>query len=793
MWGRLARAVVGHPKRILGIAAAVAVVLSAGLVGLEFRTSQDTLVSPGSQVFQDNVRYQRAFGGETMLVLITGDPVELFSSRNSSQLQQLEADLRATAHVASVVGPYTALRYATDQLPLAPDLLTRAMARTTDPTALSSLIGTEVSRLTAAGSPDLTNAEFVRFLLFTADGSVRPAQQSAFPDDNHALVVVRIEGNTSIDEQSAVAHAVKDIVARHPLADHEVFATGTPVLLDEINAYLQGGMATLGLIAVAVMIVVLAVAFRVRLRLLPLAIVLIGTAAALGAAVWSGIPLSLVTISGLPIFIGLGVDFAIQVQNRYVEQRAAGDRPERAAEVALSRMARPLTVAMVAAAVGFLALRFSAIPMIQDFGLLLCLGVVILVASAIVIPLPILVLVDGRAGAPRRPAAPRAGLLERGVTHLTSLPNALVGGLLVVGVVVAAAGFIAEGQLPIQTEAERWVSQSGTAVRELDHLREATGFSDEIGFMIEADDVTADAVVAWTHQFATTELQRHPGELLQSASLAGVAADVVGITPSSSDVRQLLGVAPADIAGSLITADRRTANLVFPVGNISLAERGRVVDEMQRDLRGDMVPPPGVSVTPSGLAVIGVELVRGMEANRQTLTLVALGFVAAWLLVRGRGRVHALLPIVPVALAVGVASAAVWALGFELTPLTTVAAPLVIAVATEFSVLLEARYAEERSRGRTPIEAARALPRIARAFVVSGLTLVAGFAVLAASPMPLLREFGLVVAIDVVIALASALVVMPALLRWLDRGTAPAIDLRSIDATRVLTKTGGRP
>jgi hypothetical protein len=154
-----------------------------------------------------------------------------------------------------------------------------------------------------------------------------------------------------------------------------------------------------------------------------------------------------------------------------------------------------------------------------------------------------------------------------------------------------------------------------------------------------------------------------------------------------------------------------------------------------------------------------------------------------WLLVRGRFRARSLLPIVPVAIAVGVATFVIWVLGFELTPLTTVAAPLVIAVATEFTVLLEARYREERSRGCSPAEACARLPRIGRAFVASGLTLVGGFAVMAASPMTLLRDFGIVVAIDVVIALASALVIMPQLLRWADRRKAEPIEAVTVDVS----------
>jgi uncharacterized membrane protein YdfJ with MMPL/SSD domain len=101
--------------------------------------------------------------------------------------------------------------------------------------------------------------------------------------------------------------------------------------------------------------------------------------------------------------------------------------------------------------------------------------------------------------------------------------------------------------------------------------------------------------------------------------------------------------------------------------------------------------------------------------------------------------------------------------------LTTVAGPLVIAVGTEFSVLVAARYLEERRRGRDPRSSVTyGVPRIGRAFVASGLTLVGGFGVLAFSPMPLLRDFGIVVALDVLFALASTLILLPPLLVWAD-------------------------
>ena len=55
-----------------------------------------------------------------------------------------------------------------------------------------------------------------------------------------------------------------------------------------------------------------------------------------------------------------------------------------------------------------------------------------------------------------------------------------------------------------------------------------------------------------------------------------------------------------------------------------------------------------------------------------------------------------------------------------------------------------------------------------RAFVVSALTALAGVAVIATSSLPLLRDFGIIVAMNVAVALLSALVFLPPMLVWAD-------------------------
>ncbi len=90
---------------------------------------------------------------------------------------------------------------------------------------------------------------------------------------------------------------------------------------------------------------------------------------------------------------------------------------------------------------------------------------------------------------------------------------------------------------------------------------------------------------------------------------------------------------------------------------------------------------------------------------------------------------------------------------------------LVIAISTEFSVILSSRYFEEREAGHSLGEALRrSYSRTGAAVAASGVTAIAGFAVLAVSDVRMLRDFGLVTVLDLAVALIGVMVVLPATL-----------------------------
>ena len=786
----------GKHAGIVGvIGLAITLILGLGITKLDFATGQDSYLNKDEQVYKDSVAYQDLFGGQAMVALFTMDEgqtvTDLFTPDNIEHIQQAEEELRGTDGVLTVISPLTALQFTQNMVegpPDAPGDVTQSVAgqallsaRDREPDAEAQALrledaSTTLARINAVQGPHtFDNPEWIDFLLFDNRGEIRKSLRPFFPDENHAQMISRLVGNASLEDEGTASDRIVEVVQAEPFENATTTTTGAAVLLKDLNDYLRGGMLTLGAMAVAIMVVILLLLFGVRWRLLPLFVILVGVTWAFGLAGYLGIPLSVVTIAGLPVMLGVGIDYAIQMHSR-IEEEVVIDRAPHPIQEASVNLGPALLVVTFDAVFAFLALRFAKVPMIRDFGLLLAVGIAVICVASIVLPLAILGIREFRSPTQGRDYS--HGNLAKLVKWLGDLPSKLAVPLAVASVVIFAGGIIVEDQLTIQSDPEEWVNQDSQVIEDIDTLKRETGSSAEMGIFVESDDVFSDETVAFVTDFANEELAARPEELLTASSMPTTVAfllEMPGTTPvppTGEDVQRAYEVAPPDIQEALVNPDAGALNLVFRTGPGSLDERAVYVNEIRDELEagetaGGVVVPEGVRATPSGLAVVGVGLLENIESNRILLTYLAVLFVFLFLTVRLRSVVRALLSMVPVLIAVGAASLVAWAFDLQLSPMTAVGGPLVVALCTEFTSLILLRFIEERRRGYSPREAVNVTAsRTGRAFIVSALTAVSGVAVIAFSSLPLLQDFGLIVAMNVAVALLSALVFLPPMLVW---------------------------
>ncbi|CAE7537428.1 unnamed protein product, partial [Symbiodinium sp. KB8] len=778
-------------KLVVLALAVITVVLGIGLTRSEFATGQDSYLNPDSQVALDNVEFQDQFGGEAIILLFEAegdaDIRDLFRDGDIAEMRRLIAELEAlreeTGLISSIVTPLNALEYSSELLngPGQAALLAAPGRDEAGAETRSADISTSFVRLGAVPNEDKIietstdgaepNPEWIELLLFDNTGyeivdgepvppsidehGIRLSLAGSFPDTQTAVGGIVLTGNISLDDQSLITDEILELLDTASFENFDLTVTGSPVYLKEINDYLQGGMITLGLIAMAVMAIVLAVMFQVRWRLLPLLAVAIGVVWTFALIGWIGIDLSLVTISGLPILIGLGIDFAIQIHNR-VEEEVVLDHDEHPISETVANLAPPLIAAALAGIVAFIALQLSKVPMIRDFGWLLMIGVGILLIVGIIVPATLLGIREFK-----------SRTADRGESWVEKIV----------------------GRTKIESDPLRWIDQDSQVVEDVDHLTEATGFASTMGILVQANNVYDDDVVTMLWEF-TLDAEERP-EVITTSSLVNTMGKILKvdgatpIPPTAQEIEAAAMVAPDDIRTALVNDDATAAQVNLRLAASSLEERAVLVDELQDDLDARiadldidadsilLVDLPDdqdpVRATPSGLAVVGVGLLENLSANRAVLTYFSLCLAGLFLILRFRSLSRALLALVPVFLAVGASSLIVGLLGIQLSPLTTVSGPLIIASCTEFSVLILGRYLEERQSGLEPRNASdTAASRTGRAFFTSACTTIGGFAVLIVSPLPLLRDFGIIVTLNVAIALLAALIVMPPMMVWVD-------------------------
>jgi hypothetical protein len=239
--------------------------------------------------------------------------------------------------------------------------------------------------------------------------------------------------------------------------------------------------------------------------------------------------------------------------------------------------------------------------------------------------------------------------------------------------------------------------------------------------------------------------------------LAGVAGS--GPLPTRRQVARLLGLMPPYLLDPVLSRDHRRAELSFGVPPAAAGDPG-VLDRIAPLLTH---PPASATAEPVGLVAATDAGVGDLEDGRIGLIVAAcLGVLALALAVR-RGLGFSLLAIGPAAIGVGLASLSVAALGFHLSPLAASAEVLGLAFGVAFALPLLTRYEESRQRGRAP-DAARvdAVRDAGGTVAVSVAIVMCAFAVLLASRIPMVQQFGAIVAFELAAAGVASIALLPA-------------------------------
>ncbi|MEU4717461.1 efflux RND transporter permease subunit [Micromonospora purpureochromogenes] len=250
-------------------------------------------------------------------------------------------------------------------------------------------------------------------------------------------------------------------------------------------------------------------------------------------------------------------------------------------------------------------------------------------------------------------------------------------------------------------------------------------------------------------------------------------ADRAALTARSSELARLADggrITPPQVA-----PDGTVALVAVPLSTAGGQDQvGQTVDQLRAALDG---LPDRLAVQVTGGPAFTADLTKVFEGADTTLLLVTAAVVALLLLITYRSPVLWIVPLVVVAateqLTLRALDTIVPALGINMPggAVTGIASVLVFGAATDYALLIIARYREELRREEDRFVAMRAaLRRTAEPILASGITVVLGVLTLLLSEQELNRALAVACATGVVLAMLSALFVLPAALVIFGRG-----------------------
>ena len=638
------------------------------------------------------------------------------------------------------------------------------------------------------------------------------------PTASSTLWLIEVSGEMESDDRQRHANQIRTMLSGDSILEYGVISDD--LISNDINESTLDNLVWLIFLAVIVVVLLLALTFRsATMVVAPLVALLASLVWTYGAISLMGMRFSVLEIAVAPVVLGLGIDYSIHLQRAYERAKGSSGSSAEAWAKALMELRVALSLAVITTVFAFLANSLSPLPPLRTFGATLALGVVCAFLASTVTVGAMHVFVERTMGATRSRGlelgnlAEKAADFQRGNAPLVLLSVAIITAG---SVVVAMQGldtsfeltdFLSEDEMEImEIREDLYQSYEVNALKSVYILVEPgegeSSFDSEEA-LIEALGDLEDAL-ARMEGTVVTEAPGTSNEWASYDSIYRIVADAIeqdpgfgtehnlevfgeDLAPSDSFVEGDLAAAISSLLGNDTVGDQlRGSTWSERTGeHVGLSEDGSairflrirvdveaqssaMVEQISNEMEGESLI---VSTDTGGRAyAVGdlmtlSNLLSGLISSIVSSTAISLTVSLLVLASLTRKVGQSLLVILPVGLAGSWVVGSMAILGINWNVLTIMITALTIGLGIDYSIHVWRRFESNRSSGMAIWPAMKDMyANTGSALLMSAGTTICGFMVLLLSPIPVIRDFGVVSSISVAFSLVLALLVLPGLL-----------------------------
>ncbi|MCZ6784856.1 MAG: MMPL family transporter [Proteobacteria bacterium] len=475
-----------------------------------------------------------------------------------------------------------------------------------------------------------------------------------------------------------------------------------------------------------------------------------------------------------PLVLVIGVCDGIHLLTRYaLESRTEVGGRRALLERIATDVAAPCAMTSITTAAGFLSFATAALESFVRFGAIAAFGVMAAFVLAFTLLPLLLLLVDPRRlpqGRGRGRGATQAHW-DRALSALLRLSESRAPLVLGVAAAVALVSVFGMARLRVDASFEELYGANSPVVRWADFVGEHLRRPDtlEIELRLPADAALADPASLAVLARTAARLEAIP-ELGRARSVLDLVSYGHRLLRGDDPAYQRPAERADENAALLSLLGDDVRRWVDPEGRrvrISLDSEKPPQDALRRVMRqvdaalGEELPSGWSGLATGPLAVVH-DMIEDIRETQLRSFAAALAAVAVLLAIFLRSLAWALLGLVPTALPVIATLGLMGLAGLPLDVGSAMVAAVVLGIAVDDSVHLLDRIRRQDSADLSSA-VREAVHHVGPALVTTSLALSLGFAALALSPWQSVASFGLVSAVAIAAALASTLIVLPAL------------------------------
>jgi predicted RND superfamily exporter protein len=217
---------------------------------------------------------------------------------------------------------------------------------------------------------------------------------SRYISKDYTMALVKIQVSDDVDEEELVEEMQNIIYEIPKPAGIIVSPAGEIVTGPIVNALIGPDMAKTSNLSLVGIIVILIVIFRsIRYGLTPLTTIGIGVLWAFGYIGLMKLSMSSATSGVISMIMGIGIDFGIQVSNRFRQELSENDVNE-AMRSSLNNVIVPMLTTTLAALIGFKAMTMGQLTFLAEMGKMMSYGITACFLAAITIVPALMVLFE---------------------------------------------------------------------------------------------------------------------------------------------------------------------------------------------------------------------------------------------------------------------------------------------------------------------------------------------------------------------------------------------------------------